>query len=280
MPRKPKEVPPDPDIELFELYGGEVKLRFKKSSHRTVIDDCGQIIRPSSVTTILGSLAKPALVAWGVRCCADFTKAGFESLVARDSFTVDEVFKLIEASREAHNTIKQEAAGIGILGHDWLQQYWTSVIHKTDKPEMPPPGPVYNCVNALLDWVDVHHVVPIAVEQPLYSRIHKVTGRLDLVAIIDGERAVLDNKSTKQIWPEVALQEAAYAKLHDEEYGTETKVRWAVRMDKLTGEFEGKRYPPETLEEDWETFLAVNLIHERLKFLRRKPKEDNWMDEL
>ena len=63
-----------------------------------------------------------------------------------------------------------------------------------------------------------------------------------------------------------------YAEMHNEEFGQLPATRWGLRLDKETGEFETRKYGPETFELDKQTFLACFLIYDRLKHLRRKPK--------
>jgi hypothetical protein len=260
------------------LYGGEVNLSVPTSqdkAHRYKVSDLGS--KPEhcpSVTTILNVLAKPALVEWGVRVACDYVYDNLQLLTKQRSFSIDQVFKIVEMARTAHDRTRQEAADIGTEAHDWLRDYWLSIIRKTDKPVMPGDPKVKNCVDAALDWFSQHKVVPIAVEVPLYSRLLKICGREDFIGLVDDEFSVLDYKSTKFLYPEVALQMCPYAKMYHEEHGRLPETRWGLRMDKLTGDFEDKRYPPATFDLDWDTFLATYKIYDRLKHLRRKEKKD------
>jgi hypothetical protein len=279
MPRPKKIKPPDPDLEIFRLYDGQVELRFKKSSHRTVIDDNGQRVKPPSVTTVLGILNKPAIIPWAVNKTADFIHDGFKDLTAGNSFSIDAVFKLIEQSRRASEAAREEAAEIGTDAHDFLAAYLRGMSSGVC-PQMPEDGPVRNCINAALDWITQHDVRPTIIEYPLYSRKFQITGRPDFIGLIDGEFSVLDFKSTKCLWPEVPLQMAPYAKMYDEEYGQLPTVRWGLRMDKISGEFEDKKYLPADLDVDFDTFMCCFKIYDRLKHLRRKPRAEDIMEEL
>lgn len=283
MPRKPKAPkPPDLDVETFSLYSGEVEISFKKSSHRYKVSDLGsKPEQASSVTTILNCLAKPALIEWACRVCCDYVEENIRALIAGNSFSVEALLKVIADARSAHTRLKEEAAEIGTSAHDWLRDYWLAFMRDLPGPALPEAGPIRNCTTAALDWFSQHKVVPLYIEQPIYSRQHKITGRPDFIGLVDGEPSVIDYKSTKQIWPECPLQMAPYAKFHNEERpDPPIEVRWALRMDKLTGEFEDRRYPPESLPEDFETFMCINTIYSRMKHLRRKPKSENWLEEL
>jgi hypothetical protein len=262
------------DKQEFSLYGGEVVLSFAEKSHRYKVSDRGS--KPEhcpSVTTILNVLAKPALVEWGVKCACNYVEENLRLLFAGESFSVEQIFKVVEAARTAHDRARQDAADIGTEAHDWLRDYWRAIIRKTDYPVPPADPKVLNCVTAVQDWISQHKVVPMSIETPLYSRQYGICGRSDFIGLVDGELSVLDYKSSKFLYPEVALQMSPYAVMYYEEGTQKPETRWGIRMDKLTGEFEDKRYPPETFDADWDTFLAVFKIYDRLKHLRRKEKK-------
>lgn len=262
-----------PDKQEFSLYNGEVVLSFAEKSHRYKVSDRGS--KPEhcpSVTTILNVLAKPALVEWGVKCACNYVEDNLRLLFAGASFSVEQIFKVVQDARTAHDRTRQEAADIGTNVHDWLSEYWKSGGRYV--ANLPEEGTKErNCVLAAINWFAEHEVKPLRVEEAQYSRLLKICGRPDFIGMIDGQLSVLDYKSTRQIWPEVCLQMTAYATMHEEEFGEWPRTRWALRLDKETGEFEDKCYKPETFESDLETFKAVFLIYDKLKHLRRKEKK-------
>lgn len=286
MPRKPKSPkPPDPDVEVFELYGKQVRLEYKDSSHRYKVSDNGS--KPEqvpSVTTILNILNKPAILEWAVRVVCDDVESNLRALIAGNSFSVDQIFKVITEARSAHTRLKEEAAEIGVSTHDWLAGYWRAVMAGNQASylvNMPEEGHVQNCINAALNWFAEHEIKPLYVECPQYSREYKISGRSDFIGIVDGRMAVIDYKSTKSLYPEIALQMAAYARFHLEEYKNATHFdRYGLRLNKETGDFEARKYMD--LESDWDTFLACFKLYDRLKHLRRvsKPDPDEWLQEL
>lgn len=270
-----------PDKQEFSLYNGEVVLSFAEKSHRYKVSDSGEKAQHCpSVTTILNVLAKPALVEWGIKCACNYVEENLKLLVAGNSFSVQDVFKIVEQARTAHDRVREEAAEIGTNVHDILASWWRSQQNISDglymKSVVFDAGneTVAKCVHAALDWFSQHDLKPVKVEESQYSRIHKFCGRPDFIGRIDGQLSVLDYKSTKALYPEVCLQETGYAMMHAEEFGELPATRWALRLDKESGEFEARKYGPETFEIDSETFLAVFKIYDRLKHLRRKPKTD------
>jgi PD-(D/E)XK nuclease superfamily len=279
MPRKPK--PPDPDTEVFELYGGQVRLEFNnKAKQRYKVFDSGQVLKPVSVTTAINTLQKNGLTEWGVRCCADYVESGLKELLRGDSFSIDAIFKIVKESRNAHDVVRQEAADIGTLAHDWLEMYWKSILGQCPAPAMPAEGPVQNCIIAAQKWMAEHAFKPLYIERPFYSRKHKFTGKEDLAAMVDGRLSIVDYKSGARLYPEVRWQLAAYAGMYEEEFGAPVLDRWAIHLGKYDGEFEPKKFGPDTFARDFQSFLSVLDVYENLKIIRRVEKEepDAWLE--
>jgi PD-(D/E)XK nuclease superfamily protein len=279
--KTPKAVSPVQAEENFDLYGGEIRLFYRDSSHRYRVSEKGsKPVHVPSVTTILNVLNKPAIAEWACRVCCDYIEENLRLLIAGNSFSESEVFKIISLGRNAHDRAREEAAGIGTSAHDYLSRYWLSVIHKKPLPVLPDEGRIRNCVDAALAWFKERHIEPISVESPQYSRTYHICGRPDLIAFVDGELSVVDYKSTKALWPECPIQMTPYAKMHEEMNGVLPKVRWGLRMDKETGEFDDRRYPPEQFDLDWDSFMCCRTIYERMKHLRRKEKPESKQDYL
>lgn len=275
-PKKPKL---EEGVEEFSLYNGEIKLLYKDSSHRyRISENGGKPFQVPSVTTILNVLNKPMLVPWAVGVTVDFIRAELDRIFSGSSVEIDKVFAVVDSAREAHDLVKQEAADIGSSAHDWLENYWKSVVQKTDSPPVPEDEKVRNCVDAALKWIAEHEFKPLLVERPFYSRKYQITGKEDLAAIVDGKLAIVDYKSGKAIYPETALQSAAYAKMYEEEFGQPVEVRWAIHLGKHDGEFATKKYPKETEDLDFDSFLCAFRLYDRLKHLRRAEKPDFFAD--
>lgn len=265
-----------PEQVEASLYQGEVCLRMDKN-HRYTITDNGDSFHCPSVTTILNVLNKPALVEWGVKCACNYMDERLKEIFSKEDFTVESIFQAVNEAREAHNRVKQEAADIGTDAHDWLAQYWLAKLDLAPAPAALEEGPVQNCITAALDWVKQHEVTPVAIEQPLYSRIHRITGTADFFGNVDGSFSIIDYKSTKAIYPELCLQVTAYSSFYEEEHKKKVFNRYGLRMDKATGKFEDKKYPNESFDEDMNSFICAFKLYDRLKYLRRKPKKD-WID--
>jgi hypothetical protein len=274
-----------PDNQQFSLYNGEVVLTFAEKSHRYKVSDNGS--KPEhcpSVTTILNVLNKPAIKPWAIKITCDYIEENIRQLVGQNTFSVQDIFKIIERARTWAETKREEAADIGTSTHDYLRDWWRASMQKTDSPVLPDEKQVRKCVGGALDFFHDHKMVPVYVEDPVYSRIHKICGRPDWIGYIDDEFSIMDYKSTKKLWPELPIQMAPYAKMYEEMLGKLPSVRWGLRLDKETGDFEPKRYKPEELGIDWHTFGCIFTIYDRFKHLRRveKPKkqEEDWLAEV
>jgi CRISPR/Cas system-associated exonuclease Cas4 (RecB family) len=103
-----------------------------------------------------------------------------------------------------------------------------------------------------------HGSKPIEVEpeEPYESKKHKYSGTFDWVeADASGELVIADLKVTNQMYPEHALQLAAYATLYNEKHGTSINKGRIYRIDKKTGRVQIKEY--ENLDKDFKVFKSL-----------------------
>lgn len=121
---------------------------------------------------------------------------------------------------------------------------------------------------AVADFLDLYVEEIYAVEMQVLSPRLKLGGTLDLyVKLQSGSPAVIDFKTSKWLYPEYALQTAAYSiLLYLNNYPVDK--RWAVHLKKdEPGEYEIKQY-----EDDWNDvrgFLAAL----ELFYWRSKPSQ-------
>ena len=218
----------------------------------------------------------------------------------------DFLAKLDDASK-AHNKKKKEAAETGTDVHNWCEKWIKYHInerylqHGGDEntlphpeieyqvlPEMPKDEIRRNGVSAFLGWVKHYDVVFLASEKKVYSKNHKYVGTMDAVAIINGELAVVDFKTSNHLVDEYRFQVTAYLKAEEEEheymgidlYGMNKNkfdCYWLVRVGKDTKkdkdgneyvEFEVQRYNEP--EEDYKAFLGALAVHNRMKTLEKQ----------
>ena len=182
------------------------RLSFTAGSHAYYLADpaTGKKTRVPSVTTLLGQLAKPALVRWAARAAADFASDNWESL---SGLTPAERRKMIAAAPDqARNT----AAAKGTAIHKWAEQLLAG--EPVDIPEQH-----LGTVEQFARWWEGSGFTAVHSEMRLWSEEDDFAGcayagTCDLVATHrDGSRWLLDHKTGSGIYGDYAVQLAAYA---------------------------------------------------------------------
>jgi hypothetical protein len=85
---------------------------------------------------------------------------------------------------------------------------------------LPDEQRVANAVSGFLDWKAKHNVEFLISERFVYSKKHGYVGILDIVAIVDGKRYLVDIKTSNNIYMlEYGMQTSAYLKAYEEETG-------------------------------------------------------------
>lgn len=229
------------EIQEFELYGGEVKVKFYPNSHMYKVTDEKYGLkdeRVKGVTTYLGIKDKSmALVPWAVELAGMHL---LDLLEAGEQITPEHVAK----SMALHTEKKEEAADIGTRTHEWCEYF---IKHKIGlpgyekEPEIPEDPAMVLGVDSFLEFITQHDVEFISSERVVYSRKHQYIGTMDFEAIIDGKLAVGDFKTSNGLYNSVLQQMAAYQQAAEEEaeyIGKPVKYesRYAVRLAKETEE--------------------------------------------
>lgn len=203
------------------------------------------------VTTILQCINKPALMPWAVKMTRDFWLEAVKS--GRTDFEI-----IHKQSWNAHRNVSKDAADIGSNVHSYAECFFKKQPLPELKTDQAKRG-----VEAFHKWFDSHKIKILASERRLFSKEFYYAGTCDFVAEIDGVLGVGDIKTSSGIYPEMRLQTAAYQNALQEEKGIQFPVRWIVRFDKKTGEFEAKEFKDFDL--DFEGFKAALQLHKTLQ---------------
>lgn len=212
-----------------------------------------------SVTTILNSLNKPALMHWSAKQAAQYVAGNF-----------NEVYKMLGEDREAaikhiaaaHTRTKDLSSDIGTHVHECVEKY----IKGQDMPN-PIPEHMRQFDKFLLE----HNPKFEMCEGTVYNRQVGYAGSFDFIATIDGVRTIIDIKTGKNIYPEVALQLTAYKNGEfighdDKELPVPAIEAGGVLQLRMTG----WKYIP--VRVDSEVYLAFRHIHQAFmwqKFLSK-----------
>jgi hypothetical protein len=170
-----------------------------------------------SVTTILGIVGKPALVAWSANVEREMVIVESGKLY-HDLQGVEEMNSVLWATtmadrlgkERAHQRALTKAGEIGKQVHALIE--WTL---KADLLVAAGPSPRVNAAaqiafSAWMQWKTSVKLKPIAIEQKVWSKHHGFAGTLDLLALVNGRETVVDWKTGKAVYPEAHLQNAAY----------------------------------------------------------------------
>lgn len=179
--------------------------------------------------------------------------------------THESIASIVESSIMAPEKIKKEAADLGTMAH---QVFDRVVKGETVKIEDVPEA-VRVPVKSFLDWLDGSGIQLIMGDTRVASIMEGFGGSLDALGWKDGQYGILDWKTSSGIWPEYALQVAAYAQGFEETFGV--PIGWAeiIRFDKTRPVFEHKRVANLTMS--YGAFAAAR----ELKNLLNEPQYDD-----
>ena len=176
------------------------------------------------MTTILGCIGKAALINWAASVertmCVEAAADLYEDLslvppgkrMSRPAYIATMQARLgrVKASKKE----LEKAAEIGSQAHALVE--WN--IRRMMGQE---PGPEPRCCDKAMwafmaceDWLKQVNMKPIAIEQVVFSMTHQYAGTMDLLAEVTNmgkrQRALIDWKTSKAVYPESYLQNAAY----------------------------------------------------------------------
>jgi hypothetical protein len=194
------------------------------------------------VTTVLGLMAKPALVPWANRL-------GLQGI---------DVSKYID-----------DKADIGTLGHAMVTDRLIGSETDTSDYSKNQIDLAENCALSFWSWEKEHHIEEVFfVERPLVSESHRFGGTLDIYAQINGNREIIDLKTGSGIYPEHAWQ-VATLKVLLEEHGFVVDGTRIINIPRSESEsFAEKVVTAKENEIGWEIFrhlLAVYNLKKEVK---------------
>lgn len=285
--------------EPYFFYNGEVELRYEPRGHvyYRIID--GEWVVQNGVTTVVHIIDKSdALIPWGCKMMAAkiLAEAPISTLPTGERVLPQQAYedfeKLIIRGKSAHQEKKDEAANIGSLAHNWIEQYIKTLLVNDAAHAIylrtalwPENERSANCCTAALKWMDRHNVRWRCTERKIYSREYRYAGTMDGLAVVDScddplccprpfkdRLSVIDWKSSNYLYLEYLLQTAAYKSAYVEEMQEKVEDIWVIRLGKDDGEFDPWHVEEEHFAEDFDAFLlaleltrAVASITARLK---------------
>jgi|SRR5665213_73109 len=240
-------------------------FHFDEKKHKYYLDD--ELL--PGVTTILGTLAKPALIQWAANEAVKYVIEKW----GENGLTKDELFAVLDEAKTAHARKRDKAADSGTDTHAQIEIIIKDVIERNDGKIVEGLKNDSPQVQKFIDWAVTNKVVFHESEKKVYSPSEKYAGTVDFTATVGGKRLVGDIKTTSGIYDlSPFLQCAAYQFCLEEmgETGYEGSV--IIRLGK-DGSFE-EFYRYDSGGEDKQTFLSLLKVYRALtKFKNQNNKK-------
>jgi len=201
---KVKVVDITPNSEQIPIF------RFDPVKHRYYLGEK----QLTGVTTILGVLAKPALIQWASNEAIKYIKENAHIRDEDKAYVATE--KLLEEARTAHVRKRDTSANIGTRAHSWISDYIGGKNPERNEE-------IAIITDNFLKWVEEAKPKFLASEKVIYSKYHWFAGTLDFIAEIDGKVYLGDVKTGNGIYQEMFWQTSGY-QLALEEVEPELKI--------------------------------------------------------
>ncbi len=228
----------------------------------------------TGVTTILGVIAKPMLIAWAANEVERYIKTN--CIRSNDDMGYLVSDSQLETARKAHAQKKTKAGDWGSLVHKaieiWIatKEVPKSVIIKGEEFIVEDDHRV--AIQYFIDWAEANKVKFLASEERVFSRELFVGGTIDFICEIEGDTWIGDVKTGSGIYPEHFFQTAGYQKLLADmaltDNGMPVNIKGHIILNcKKDGTFEEKRSVSN--EDNMKAFLSA------FELYKIKQKVDN-----
>ncbi len=242
------------------LYNGaELIVRGDFGSKKHAYKNMGTGYFIPGVTSILGILAKDALLPWAAGQAALYVKQNLPI-----GATAEQIAEVCDKAKGHFDRVKEAAGDIGSAVHNYAENLFRG--HEVTKPADPQAE---KGVNALLEWISENKVRPIEVERICFSRDAFYAGTMDLLADVNGKLTYVDLKTGKGIYKEHLLQAGAYKFAWEEEHREQIEQIIILNCNKLTGSPKiATISDPDEMEFYVDTFLREKSASDNLKKMK------------
>lgn len=168
----------------------------------------------------------------------------------------------------------EKAADIGTLAHAMVEASIKGEppesIFNGEAPE--DQAKARNAFNEYLEWAAQTDVKIVAQEMHLVSEEYRFGGTPDAIGLIGNSLCLLDWKTSNAVYPDHAIQLAAYRQLWNENHPDEplTGASYLLRFSKNYPDFEARKFGD--LSEAWEIFKHYRAAYDLDKELKKRVK--------
>ena len=221
------------------MSAAEAKLKTAAKIHTVYKTKDGT--RVPSVSTILGELAKPALIEWA-------WKLGTQGVNYRE--------------------FRDALADVGTLAHKMILDDLQG--QETDTSDYSPETVrlAEGSFASFLSWKAMNKIELVMLETPLVSEVFRYGGTSDLLAYVNGKLSLVDFKTGKAIYPEHFIQLSGYSALVNEHRPALGPIEQYTILNIPRGE--GETFVQKTkasLNNEWTIFQAALTIYRAKKEL-------------
>lgn len=161
---------------------------------------------------------------------------------------------------------RDSAASAGSICHAWVED----VTHGRERRsfDLVAPEIIERAAagfDAFLEWRASNNVTIEHTETPLVDSGMGFAGTFDAIGVVNGERVLIDYKTSRRVYPEHAYQLAAYRHLVRSEMGLMIDSAILVRLDKETAEPDVHWFSPVVLDRAWDGFALMRSLYEVVK---------------
>jgi hypothetical protein len=265
-------------MQVIKYHDGqEVELNFDKKLHAYRVD--GKPV--ASATKVLSVISKPALIPWALKQGSEWLERNL--FIDDDEDDKVKPFKytsrlglgaIIKGVKSAYRGSSGNALETGSTAHQWIEDALEVFIGTEGNfgddnlPDLPDDPDACNSIEAFKEWVGDNDIDFLSSEEKIYSRQDNYAGTLDCAAYVNGSLCIIDWKTSKGIYPEYHLQNAAYAQAWEDIHGKAVEQTLVLRLDKATGRYqEGFQSRVEWVR-NYEAFVSALNLYNRLKELK------------
>lgn len=170
----------------IKTHNGKHEIAFTETGHSYKVDG----VKKQGVTTVLKILDKPGLLQWAANKACDWIRINCETteiiVQGMTHFVVTE--EHLKLAKNAHNTLRDDAAGVGKKVHKWIEDHVGGRDNEIDMD-------MAVSVASFLQWELETKPDYLFSERVTYSEETDICGTTDCVAIINGKRTILDFKT-------------------------------------------------------------------------------------
>jgi len=195
---------------MTQIKVGNKTCKFDSSNHTYTVD--GKEV--PGTTTITGMIDKSDPLMWWVAGQAkDHIEENMEPGKKYDEV---EIKDLAEGAKYAFRKSGSDATTIGTIVHKFCEDWIKAEIHQgkygPEKPSLPENKKAVQSDKQFLKWTRENDVDFEATEQIIYHPRFQYAGTYDAKATVNGDRLIIDFKTSKSIYNEHHLQATAYLK--------------------------------------------------------------------